>query len=114
MKSLVLGLSLLLASSLSHAALNCSKSESDLVASTQKAFSAGAVNTRDLFAAELNFLQAELACGETSKLSYCGAALPLAKQAAEMAAGQYSSGSIALDSVISAQRDLRNIKASCQ
>jgi hypothetical protein len=63
--------------------------------------------------AELAFVQAELACGEISKASFCGAALPLAKSLASNETSLYKAGVGSVDDLVKAQKQVREIQASC-
>lgn len=113
MKILILSF-MFLASPLSFANSDCSQIETDFLEILQKRAAHGLVSRLDVKAGQINELQAKFACREINKQKFCLEAIPAAVELTTLITLSNRDGIHTAQDVISAQKNLREIRALCK
>jgi hypothetical protein len=93
----------------------CSALEKNTLKVVEDNFNAGySLSEADVDRARLNYLQARLACREVSKDAYCKEVVPLARREADIDFNQLNAGTQNLPTVISSQKQLRDLASFCK
>lgn len=96
------------------AAGNCSAGELSLFQMTTSRFSSGEVTRTDMAVAIVNYAQAQYLCKEITKPIYCAKAGPQAELIVAGMLEESRVGQRTVADIAAAQKNLREIKASCQ